>query len=291
MLQRIPITRRRFLTLAAGLAGLGAYSWRIEPHWIEVVRRELAIAGLPSALAGCSLVQISDLHVGPVVDEEYIIKAVAQASSLDGDILVITGDFVTYHGPENIEQVARVLQHVRPARLATLAILGNHDYGRGYLGWGDNGHGWHDGRVAENLARRIADAGIHLLRNTCQEVCGLQIVGLDELLGPNFDPKTALANSDPSRARLVLCHNPDAVDCPVWDGYQGWILCGHTHGGQVKPPFLDPPVIPVRNKRYTAGEFNLGDGRRMYINRGLGYLRRVRFNARPEITVFTLIPA
>jgi predicted MPP superfamily phosphohydrolase len=65
-------------------------------------------------------------------------------------------------------------------------------------------------------------------------------------------------------------------------------LSGHTHGGQIKPPFLDPPIIPVRNKRYTAGKFDLGDGRFMYINRGLGYLRRVRFNARPEITVFTL---
>jgi predicted MPP superfamily phosphohydrolase len=291
MLKRIRITRRRFLALSAGIAAVGGYTWRIEPHWIEVVRRNLPIAGLPKALMGRTLVQISDLHVGPVVDDDYIIGAVAQASSLGGDILVITGDFVTYHGPQNIDQVARVLEHVRPAVLATLAILGNHDYGRGYLGWGHNGHGWNDGEVAESLARRINDAGIDLLRNSYRDVQGLQIAGLDELLGPNFRPEKALSGLDPKRAHLVLCHNPDAADLPVWGGYQGWILCGHTHGGQCNPPLLDPPVIPVRNKRYMAGEFDLGEGRRMYINRGLGYLRRVRFNARPEITVYTLTPA
>jgi predicted MPP superfamily phosphohydrolase len=78
------------------------------------------------------------------------------------------------------------------------------------------------------------------------------------------------------------------MDEHVWNGYRGWILSGHTHGGQCKPPFFAPPVIPVRNRRYTAGAFDLYDGRWLYINRGLGYLHRVRFNARPEITVFTL---
>ncbi|HEX2860069.1 MAG TPA: hypothetical protein VHN79_00430, partial [Lacunisphaera sp.] len=73
--------------------------------------------------------------------------------------------------------------------------------------------------------------------------------------------------------------------------YQGWILAGHTHGGQCKPPFLPPPLLPVRNRRYTAGEFDLGDGRKLYINRGLGHLLRVRFNVRPEVTVFRLAPA
>jgi uncharacterized protein len=90
---------------------------------------------------------------------------------------------------------------------------------------------------------------------------------------------------------LVLCHNPDVADLPIWKGYQGWILSGHTHGGQCKPPFLPPPILPVRNRRYTAGEIDLNDGRRLYINRGLGYFRRVRFNVRPEITVFALTRA
>jgi hypothetical protein len=96
---------------------------------------------------------------------------------------------------------------------------------------------------------------------------------------------------NPAEAALVLCHNPDAADEPVWAGYRGWILAGHTHGGQCKPPFLPPPLLPVKNRRYTCGAFDLGDGRNLYISRGLGYLRRVRFGVRPEITLFRLVAA
>ena len=78
------------------------------------------------------------------------------------------------------------------------------------------------------------------------------------------------------------------MDALSWGDYKGWVLAGHTHGGQCKPPFLPPPLLPVRNKRYTAGEIPLSDGRRLYINRGLGHLIRARFNVRPEITAFTL---
>ena len=91
-----------------------------------------------------------------------------------------------------------------------------------------------------------------------------------------------------NKATILLCHNPDGVDKPQWPGYRGWILAGHTHGGQCKPPFLPPPLLPVRNKRYTAGEIDLTDGTRMYINRGLGHLLRVRFNVRPRVTIFKL---
>jgi len=100
-----------------------------------------------------------------------------------------------------------------------------------------------------------------------------------------------LAESSNQSAELVLCHNPDAADEDFWHGYRGWILAGHTHGGQCKPPFFPPPRLPVKNPRYTAVEFDLFDGRTMYINRGLGHLLRVRFNVRPEITIFRLMAA
>lgn len=90
------------------------------------------------------------------------------------------------------------------------------------------------------------------------------------------------------QANLVLCHNPDVMDLPIWQNYNSWVLSGHTHGGQVKPPFLDAPMLPVKNKRYTAGKIDFEDGRTLYINRALGHLWQVRFNVRPEITVFTL---
>jgi predicted MPP superfamily phosphohydrolase len=280
------MTRRGFLRAAAGATVFGGaavfgYTWRIEPHWLEVVRRDLPVANLPAALVGRTLVQLSDIHVGPVVDPEYLLDAFRQLADLRPDILVLTGDLMTCYASEQVDAVAAALKHLRPARLATLAILGNHDYG----------DGWDTVGVADKLCRRLTDLGIDVLRNASRNVQGLQVVGLDDLWSPCWQPVEVLRKIDRQRAALVLCHNPDAADLPIWADYRGWILAGHTHGGQCKPPFLPPPILPVQNRRYTAGEFDLFDGRRLYINRGLGYSKRLRFNARPEITVFTLRPA
>ena len=130
-----------------------------------------------------------------------------------------------------------------------------------------------------------------ILRNEIREVDGLQVIGLDDLWAGRFDVRKAIAGTDLSRPAIALSHNPDTADDPGWGDYSGWILAGHTHGGQCKPPFLPPPLLPVKNRRYTSGEFELTGGRRMYINRGVGHLLRVRINARPEVTLFQLTRA
>src|SRR5262245_12445354 len=185
---RPPITRRRFLWKLAGwgtlssLAGLSVYTWRIEPHWVEVVRRPLPIAHLPDRLEGKLLVQISDLHIGPVVDEDYIAGAIDLACSLQPEILAITGDFMTSLGAEQIGNVCRVLQHLQPARLATVAILGNHDYGAG----------WKQPGVADELTDMLKGQGIAVLRNASLNIDGLAIAGLDDFWSPGFAPEQVM---------------------------------------------------------------------------------------------------
>lgn len=277
------LTRRRFLRGAVAgtvlaASGTAAYTWRIEPHWVETVRRELPIAHLPTALVGRTLVQLSDLHAGPEVEDDYLIRSLQYVSRLDADIHALTGDFMTCSSGEQLDRASRILSHLRPARLATVGVLGNHDYGRG----------WNQPALADALATRLGELGIVVLRNDRRDVHGLTVAGLDDLWSGRFAPEQVLPTLEADQANLVLCHNPDGADEGGWCGYRGWILCGHTHGGQCKPPFLPPPLLPVRNRRYTAGQIDLSDGRRLYINRGLGHLRRVRFNVRPEITVFTL---
>jgi uncharacterized protein len=277
--RRLRFTRRRFLAGAALAAcGTGLYTWRIEPHWVEVVERELPIAGLPAALQDRTLVQISDLHVGNAVDTDYLIRSMQRISALKPAMTVITGDFMTCRKTEQIDKVLRVLEHLQPGPLGCFAVCGNHDYSQG----------WSKKFVADELEERLQPAGVHLLRNATHTVEGLQFVGIDDLWSPCFRPMAIVPQVDWSRPTLTLCHNPDAVDHAALAPCRGWILSGHTHGGQCKPPFLPPPLLPVRNRRYTCGEFDIGHGRRLYINRGLGHLLRVRFNVRPEITVFRL---
>jgi predicted MPP superfamily phosphohydrolase len=277
-----PLSRRRFLQSCAavclGGAGLAGYARFIEPHWVEVVHKDMPIAHLPDTLAGVTLVQLSDIHIGYEVDDGFLRGAFDLVNHLEPDFLVVTGDFMTSHRGEQIPHVLRVMERLRPGRRGALGVLGNHDYG--------NSARLHD--VAQQLAGGLRDLGFDILRNEQRTVAGLTFIGVEDFWGPFFAPRRALHGLNHDTAHIALCHNPDGVDQPGWDGYQGWILSGHTHGGQVRPPFLRPPCLPVDNHRYVAGEVDLDDGRRLYINRALGHLLKMRFNVRPEITVFRL---
>ncbi len=240
------------------------------------MRRALPIQGLPSSLEGKTLVQVSDIHYGRV-DPEYLISTFRKVEALRPDLVVLTGDLID-HRLRVVAEMSTVSRHFPNGRLATLAVLGNHDYGPG----------WCRPEVAAQVVENGAKFGITVLRNEVHEVEGLRVVGLDDLWGPGFEQRKVRPLLRSAGPILVLAHNPDTVDVPVWDGYEGWVLSGHTHGGQCKLPFFRPPFLPVRNPRYTAGEFDLGGNRRLYINRGIGHLWQVRFNVRPEVTIFEL---
>jgi len=276
--------RRSFLSAAAvsagGLIGGVGYAWGVEPHWVEVVRRDLPIEHLPESLQGASLIQISDLHVGRQVDDDYLLRCLRRVRDLAPDIVVMTGDAASVldRRDESVfDQLRALMRHMPQGKLGTYGILGNHDYGRG----------WSDQEAAARVTAELERGGAQVLRNRSVQVRGLDLVGVDDLWARRADPAVALAQRVGSAA-VVLCHNPDALDELSWAGYRGWILAGHTHGGQCRLPFMEPPILPIRNRRYAAGQVDLADGRRLYVNRGLGHLERVRFNVRPEISVFTL---
>jgi predicted MPP superfamily phosphohydrolase len=275
------ISRRLFLRALAACAGAGIgaayYTFEIEPSWLEVVRRPLPIRGLPPALFGRTLAHLSDIHVGPFVSDEYLLGVFRRVTQLRPDVVVITGDLMSWHRGWR-DHVAAIYQQAPRGKLATVATLGNHDYGPS---WGDPG-------IAARIADVVRSCGITVLRNQMLDAEGLQIVGLDDLWGKRFNPRDVLRELDVNRGVVALSHNPDTVDLPVWGNYEGWILAGHTHGGQCKPPFLPPPVLPVRNRRYTAGEFQLTGNRQLYISRGIGHTLPIRFNVRPEVTLFEL---
>jgi predicted MPP superfamily phosphohydrolase len=277
------MSRRIFIkNILQGVAGVtllgGLYSWQVEPFLLEFVHTKMVVKNLPQQLVDKTLMQISDIHIGDSFNYQYIIDAFIKAQAWNPDFVVYTGDYITYKREKQFSQLREVLPYFVKGTLATIGVLGNHDYGRQ----------WKDSRVASIISESLTDNGIVVLRNQQQEVHGLTFIGFDDYWGPNFHPQEVMEHYQSSKPSIVLCHNPDVCDLDVWNNYQGWILAGHTHGGQCKPPFLPPLILPVKNKRYSAGEISLGDGRQLYINRAVGHLIQVRCNVRPEITIFRL---
>lgn len=275
--------RRKFIKKSAlGILGAGLltgiYSSQIEPFWLEFVKLKMPIKNLPKSLEGKTLMQISDIHVGNRFDWNFIIKSFKEAQKLNPDFVVYTGDYVSYDKNNQLKDLTTVMKNAVLGKLGTVAILGNHDYGENWL----------EPKVADNIVEILNDNKIEVLRNQQKEFSGLQIIGFDDYWGTNFIPLKAMNSFDKNQANLVLCHNPDVCDLNIWKDYNSWILSGHTHGGQVKPPFLSAPMLPVKNKKYSQGKIPLDNGKTLYINRALGNLWQVRFNVRPEITVFEL---
>lgn len=277
------LTRRRFLAraaggVAAGAAVSGVYAWRFEPHWVEYTERAMPLAGLDPALDGKRLVQLSDLHVGPTVDNDYLRQVLRSVAGIEPDFLAITGDFMTCERSEQVDATLDTLRELPLAKTPTVAALGNHDFGASF----------HHVATARALTDGLRRLGVEVLRNESVTIDGLQFAGSGELWAGECDVWRVASTMDNAKPTVFLAHNPDTADVSGWGTMHGWILSGHTHGGQCRFPLIGRPVLPIRNRAYAAGYVRLDDRRRLYVNRGVGYARRVRFGARPEVTVFTL---
>ena len=278
-MKRRTFVKRTFLGITSVGLLSAFYAWQVEPFWLEFVRIKMPIKNLPDDLAGKTLMQISDIHVGSRFDYRYLIESLKRAQEFAPDFVAYTGDYVTAHKEEvQYNKLSEVLKSSVKGRLGTVGILGNHDYGRN----------WSQKHVANKVAAMLVEHGITVLRNEQIELNGLNLIGLDDYWGSNFNPEIVMSKCDTTRPSVLLCHNPDVCDLDIWNNYKGWILSGHTHGGQCKPPFLPAPMLPVKNKKYTAGKFELTGERTLYVNRALGHLWQIRFNVRPEITLFEL---
>jgi hypothetical protein len=275
---------KRLLWNAARRVALGGlYAWGIEEHWLKVERRAMPIPGLGDALCGSTLAHISDLHCSPIVLEKYLNHCVDAVNRLGPDFIAVTGDLIT--GPKPYaRRVARILARLSP-RIATVACLGNHDYGIFH----PNGLG-----AARDLAQYVAEqlsrADIFVMMNESRvfrcDGAAIQFVGLEDLWSDRYDPIRAFETAA-DLPTIALCHNPDAAwQVAYWGAH--WVLAGHTHGSPKTGTRLRDLLLPASHKDFLAGLYALGGGKYLYVNRGLGYARRMNLNARPEITLFTL---
>jgi len=258
----------------------GVYATQIEPFWFDVKQVTVPVANLPSVLEGFRIAHLTDLHASDTVPLWHLEKACAIAADLKPDIVVVTGDLVT-HTFDYVDAVARLLKSMN---LPVFVSFGNHDY---------SPISAFPGRVtvlADMMQRELEHAGCTVLRNRSISLTksGVRfwITGLEDAYSSYFHPPTAFAGKSAGETTICLSHNPDTVE-DLLPHKPDLILSGHTHGGQVRVPFLGAPILPIFHRQRDQGLWKLPYGH-LYVSRGVGFLLHARFWCRPEIPLMVL---
>jgi predicted MPP superfamily phosphohydrolase len=288
--RRVSRRTASFLRLGALAGGALAcsllYAREVEPYWLKLERLTLTLPRLAPSFDRYRIVQISDIHMDGWMTPERLGRVVDLVNEQERDLVVITGDFVS-GSARYISDLSDPLRKLW-APDGAVAVLGNHDH----LNDAD--------AVREVLSSTgitdVSNAVRTLRRNdTTLHLCGVDCVmygydRLDKVL-------EALKGAEPGCA-VLLAHEPDFVDRSAASGRFDLQLSGHSHGGQVRIPFLGAPIfvpplslypdVPPLASNYPSGLYTV---KKMYqyTNRGLGAMSlRLRLNCRPEITVLTL---
>ena len=260
-------------TLVAG--GL-FYANKIEPQNVEVEPVSLVLPRLDKEFDGYRIVQISDIHMDGWMSFERLSGLMKLVNEQRPDLIAMTGDLVTAEAKRDDRELVDALSLLE-APDGAVAVLGNHDY-----------------IADENLVRRIIrDGGLTELSNdfvTLRRGAGtLHVAGVDDFYRRRARLDLILNRLPEDGAAVLLAHEPDFAEVSAPTGRFDLQLSGHTHGGQFRLPLVGPVMRPRVGRIYPGGLYNV-DGMLQYTNRGLGMLKPyLRFNCRPEITVFTLL--
>jgi uncharacterized protein len=279
--------RRDFLKmLAAGIAvpvaAPSLYGLYVGSAQMKIDDVAIAFPDLPAGLDGFTIIQISDLHVGPFMDSSMLQSIVGRINAMAPDLVAITGDIINW-GSSYIDEAADGLAGLQ-AEYGVYAVLGNHDF------YCDTG----------TLCGKIEKAGVQILRNGWREIRPeggglLQLVGIDDPKGRlRLDPNThnlkkALHQAPGTGFKVLLSHRPTVFDTAADMGMR-LTLAGHTHAGQLISPFGNGRHWSFA-KLFHERDYGLYDknGSYLYINRGLGVVGPpLRINCPREITRIVL---
>jgi predicted MPP superfamily phosphohydrolase len=268
-MQRRTFIKRGLATAAfLGCGGTSlAYADDQERHGVQVTTVPLHL-GLTRPLRAALL---ADIHFDPYYETGYLGAVFRMLAASSPDIVFYAGDYVT-HTTARFEEFGLMTGSVRPP-LGSFAALGNHDH-------------W-SGRA--KIRQVLEENGIRVLRNAVVPLPGnpgWALAGLDSFWAGR--PDAGMFAREPADTQFIsIVHEPDAWDT-LTDPRIRLQVSGHTHGGQIRAPFIGAIELPSWGKKYDAGLFRRGD-QCLYVNRGIGTVKiRCRLNCRPEITLLEL---
>jgi len=253
----------------------------LAPNRPCIVRQDFWLPRWPERMNGFTIALLSDFHYDSYFSVHPLHAAIPLVNGLRPDLVVLTGDFVSVplvgddaQGALAAEPCARLLRHMT-APHGLWAVLGNHDANSD----------------PQHVTRALQAEGIQVLANqsVAMERDGARfwLAGVSDVLSNTADLNEALRGIARNEAVVLLAHEPDFAD-EVSKFPVDLQLSGHSHGGQVRIPFLPPLYLPDMARKYVMGSFQVGS-LALYTNAGLGTVGApVRLNCPPEITLLTL---
>ena len=278
-MSKLHITRRQFLSGVAAapliaVSATAAYATLIAPRNYEVTETDIFIRDLPERFEGFRITQLTDIHHSRIVGLGDVQHVVDLANATKPDLIVLTGDYTTSYR-RYIEPCADALARLS-APEGVWAVLGNHDH-------------YTD---PELTTRALARKRIVVMNNLNTVVRrgpdAFQLAGLDDWSWNGTDWKRAFNGLQPGLPLILLSHQPSVLDLEESQA-ASLIISGHTHGGQVKLPYIGAPVkYATFDLKYANGLFRRAQTQ-LYVSRGTGVIGLpVRLGVRPEIAVLRL---
>ncbi len=253
----------------------------LAPNRPRVVRQDFFLPRWPERLNGFTVALLSDFHYDPYFSIHPLRAAIAIVNGLRPDLIVLTGDFVSVpligsrkRAAFAAEPCAHLLSQMT-APHGLWAVMGNHD----------------DVTDRKHVTHALQAQNIQVLANQSEPIerdgARIWLAGVNDVLSWTADLSKTLHRVPAGEAVILLAHEPDFADqasrFPI-----DLQLSGHSHGGQIRVPFLPPLFLPDLARKYVWGTFQVGP-LALYTNAGLGTVNvPMRLNCPPEITLLTL---
>lgn len=253
------------------------YAREIEPSLLDVNIEQVSSSLIPQSFQNFNIIQFSDTHVGFHFTVKQMRKVVQKINEKNPDLIVFTGDLVDE--PQTFNEQQALINELKKlaAPFGKYWIYGNHDHG---------GYG------TDMILNIMEQAEFRLLKNSHvlveKDYEQIVLAGIDDVILGNPDLQQTLQHVDPNLYTILLAHEPDFVNKTVHSDVNIQ-LSGHSHGGQVRVPFIGHLYTPVYAEEFVVGKYNFENDLTLFVSKGIGTTRLpFRFFCKPEINSFIL---